>query len=291
MVLLTSILYGLLALPLVLHLSAALLSATPFRQHAHYPTFLARCLTYLLCLATSAIYGMLASLILRAFGEGGLGQWTTARFFKYLMGITSGVWVEVLPSGAEGLTRRPAVFVGNHQTELDVLFLGAMFPRYCSVTAKDSLKYTPLLGQFMSLSKTVFINRTNRASALAAFSSAAATMHSAQQSVFIFPEGTRSYATTPTLLPFKKGAFHLAVQAQVPVVPVVCANYSHVLSFKRWVFGAGTIPVRVLEPIETTGLGAGDVDELVERCRTAMEKALVELEGVKGDVLGGKKVV
>ena len=105
--------------------------------------------------------------------------------------------------------------------------LGCVFPPYTSVTAKSSLKWVPFLGQFMALSKTVFINRTSRSAALAAFSQAAETMHSEQQSVFIFPEGTRSYANTPTLLPFKKGAFHLAVQAQIPIIPVVCENYYH----------------------------------------------------------------
>lgn len=73
-------------------------------------------------------------------------------------------------------------------------------------------------------------------------------MRADQQSVFIFPEGTRSYADHATMLPFKKGAFHLAVQAQVPIVPVVVANYSHILSLKRKRFTSGTIPVKGRQP-------------------------------------------
>lgn len=96
----------------------------------------------------------------------------------------------------------------------------------------------------MALSKTVFIDRGNRETARAAFDSAAKQMQTEKQSVYIFPEGTRSYSTKAELLPFKKGAFHLAVQAQVPIVPVVVANYSNVLNIKARIFNKGKIPVK-----------------------------------------------
>lgn len=108
-------------------------------------------------------------------------------------------------------------------------------------------------------------------------SQAAETMHSQQQSVYIFPEGTRSYANTPTLLPFKKGAFHLAIQAQVPIVPVVVANYSNILDLKRKTFNAGSIPVSVLQAVETKGLTKDDVDTLVEKVRSSMMDELVRI--------------
>lgn len=95
----------------------------------------------------------------------------------------------------------------------------------------------------MALSKTVFIDRANRATARAAFDGAAQTMRSERQSVFIFPEGTRSYAEKPELLPFKKGAFHLAIQAQVPIVPVVVANYSHVLNVRKKEVNRGVVDI------------------------------------------------
>ncbi|KAK4982629.1 1-acylglycerol-3-phosphate O-acyltransferase [Elasticomyces elasticus] len=239
-------------------------------------SFVARLIISWTALFLCALYGVFASLALRLAGDGGLSQWTVAKAFKWTM--KAGIGVEfVVHDSVGGLQRRPAVFVGNHQTELDVCMLGAVFPRYCSVTAKSSLKWVPVLGWFMALSETVFINRTSRTSALAAFSSAAQTMHSHKQSVFIFPEGTRSYASTPMLLPFKKGAFHLAVQAQVPIVPIVVANYSEVLDTRRRVFRSGRIPVKVLKPVETKGLGKEDVDALVERVRSAMLEELVVL--------------
>jgi len=129
----------------------------------------------------------------------------------------------------------------------------------------------------VALSKTVFINRQSSKDARAAFATAVDTMHSDRQSVFIFPEGTRSYSNKPEMLPFKKGAFHLAVQAQVPVVPVVVANYSNVLDMKRKIFNSGNVPVSVLEAIETKGMTKEDVDGLAQKVRKVMEDELVRI--------------
>lgn len=206
--------------------------------------FGARCLASYISMLVSAAYGVFASIALSLAGYRGIAQWTTGRAFKWLMLATTGVSFEVLdPNGYLDKTR-PAVFVGNHQTELDVLMLGAIFPKYCSVTAKSSLKKVPFLGWFMTLSGSVFIDRKNTKDAREAMKGAADQMQTLKQSVFLFPEGTRSYAKEPMLLPFKKGAFHLAVQAQVPIVPVVAANYSHVLYIKDYVFHAGKIPCK-----------------------------------------------
>jgi lysophosphatidate acyltransferase len=96
----------------------------------------------------------------------------------------------------------------------------------------------------MTLSGSVFIDRTNSNDARAAMAGAANEITRKRQSVYMFPEGTRSYSKEPMLLPFKKGAFHLAVQAGVPIVPVIAANYSDVLYVKGWTFKSGTIPVK-----------------------------------------------
>lgn len=129
----------------------------------------------------------------------------------------------------------------------------------------------------MAASKTVFIERTSRTQAFAAFDKAAEDMKKERQSVYIFPEGTRSNYAKPELLPFKKGAFHLAIQAQVPIVPIVVANYSNLVSIPRKLFRPGTIPIRVLKPIPTTGKTFEDVDALTVEVREIMLKALVSL--------------
>ncbi|AEO69536.1 uncharacterized protein THITE_2120080 [Thermothielavioides terrestris NRRL 8126] len=206
--------------------------------------FVARSLAAYLSLIVCSLYGVVASIVLRLTGYHQLSQWTVARSFKYTMRLTTGVTFEVQDPHGHLDNIRPAVFIGNHQTELDVLMLGCMFPKYCSVTAKSSLKKTPFLGWFMSLSGSIFINRSNTHDAREAMRGAADEIRNKRQSVYMFPEGTRSYAKEPMLLPFKKGAFHLAVQAQVPIVPVVVANYSHIFWIKGLVFKSGRIPCK-----------------------------------------------
>ncbi|KAF1919458.1 hypothetical protein BDU57DRAFT_593306 [Ampelomyces quisqualis] len=255
---------------------------------AQLVSFIAFTITAFGLMIACASYGVVAGILFRLVGYGGLVQWTVGRAFKWSMWLTTGVSFQVTGSmkreggmtGEDALTLRPAVFVGNHQTEMDVLMLGTFFPKWTSVTAKSSLKWTPFLGWFMTLSKTVFIDRANRAMSRATFDTAAETMVSERQNVFIFPEGTRSYAEEPTLLPFKKGAFHLAVQAQVPIVPVVCANYENVLNVKKKKFRPGTIDITVLPPISTRGCTADDVNRLVEKTQKAMLEELIRLSHV-----------
>jgi lysophosphatidate acyltransferase len=206
--------------------------------------FFARLLASYFCLVICASYGVIISLLLRLVGYGGISQWAVGRSFKYTMKYATGVTFKIDDPNDYLNTTRPAVFIGNHQTELDVLMLGCIFPKYCSVTAKSSLKTFPFLGWFMALSGTVFIDRKNSSSAREAMAGAADEIRRKRQSVYMFPEGTRSYYEEPGLLPFKKGAFHLAVQAKVPIVPVVVANYSHVLNLKTWTFRPGVVPVK-----------------------------------------------
>ncbi|KAK5727342.1 1-acylglycerol-3-phosphate O-acyltransferase [Elasticomyces elasticus] len=247
----------------------------------HVLEYYGRAIASFTALALCAIYGTISSACLNVVGYGGLGQWTTARAFKWSMWFFTGVWLDIHDEKDWLSTTRPMVMVSNHQSELDVLVLGHVFPRYSSVTAKKSLQYVPVLGWFMllsvALSKTVFIERKSREQAVAAFAKAAAQMHSVKQSVFIFPEGTRSYYDHADMLPFKKGAFHLAVQAQVPIIPVVVANYSNVLNVKRKIFNQGTIPVTILEPVQTKGKTKEDVDDLMETVRSSMLAELKRL--------------
>lgn len=147
-----SILFYALLTPLVLFgLSQALITLGKSIGN-HTIEFYGRSLASFLALGLCATYGTIASACLNLAGYGGLGQWTTARAFKYTMWYSTGVWFDIEDEKDYLSTTRPAVFMGNHQTELDVLYLGHVFPRYCSVTAKKSLKYMPFLGWFSTFS-------------------------------------------------------------------------------------------------------------------------------------------
>ena len=172
-------------------------------------------------------------------------------------------------------------YYGQEEFALDpfsrlVQFVPPPSPLSLSLTLAISANIIPI--PKVSLSHTIFIDRTSATQSIAAMTAAAHHIAQSGQSVFIFPEGTRSYSEHADLLPFKKGAFHLAVQAQVPIVPVVSANYSDVLNVRRRIFRAATIPVRVLEPVETVGMrGKEDVEALAATVRERMLVALGEL--------------
>jgi lysophosphatidate acyltransferase len=126
--------------------------------------------------------------------------------------------------------------------------------------AKKELKWSPLLGQYMALSGAVFVDRKNNKDALKALAAAGEEMKAKgvssfarsalmrniyqlmQVSLWVFPEGTRSSSEAPNLLPFKKGAFHLAVQAGVPIIPVVCENYWRL--YRKGTLEEGTLRIR-----------------------------------------------
>ncbi|SZF06019.1 unnamed protein product [Blumeria hordei] len=244
--------------------------------------FGARLLAAYASLLVCASAGVVSSACLHIVGYPRISQWFVARCFKHLMWYTTGLTFIVDDPHDYLNQTRPAIFIGNHQTELDVLMLACIFPKWCSVTAKRSLLKVPFLGWFMRLSGTVFIDRTNPHNARQAMAGAATEIQRHRQSVYMFPEGTRSYARDPILLPFKKGAFHLAVQAQVPLVPVVVANYSHLLDPSALIFRAGRIPIKgsaplVLPPIETKNLTTADVDALTRQTHELMR---IELESL-----------
>ncbi|KAI9734086.1 MAG: 1-acylglycerol-3-phosphate O-acyltransferase [Claussenomyces sp. TS43310] len=250
-----------------------------FMLASAYPIagFFARLLASYLSLIVAATFGVFISISLRLVGYGRISQWATGRCFKYIMKYSTGITFLIEDPNDYLSTTRPAVFLGNHQSELDVLMLGHIFPKYCSVTAKSSLKRIPFLGWFMALSGSVFIDRKNHQSARDAMRGAAEEMKRDKQSVFMFPEGTRSYYSEPGLLPFKKGAFHLAVEGHVPIVPIVVANYSNILSLKNWTFRSGEILIKVLKPIDTTRLSSADVEDLTRNTREFMLKELVSI--------------
>ncbi|SJX66647.1 related to SLC1-1-acyl-sn-gylcerol-3-phosphate acyltransferase [Sporisorium reilianum f. sp. reilianum] len=242
---------------------------------------------YLAGLGICSVWGIIVSLVMSLIPGQRLNiNRVVARSFWRLTAPLVGV--KFVVEGEEHFEHaKPAVVVGNHQTAMDILYLGRIFPSSASIMAKKELQYAPLLGQFMTLSGAVFINRKNLKDSIKAFQQIGKTMHNKKLSLWIFPEGTRSGLATPDLLPFKKGAFHLAIQAGVPVVPVVCENYNRLFDSKSR-FESGTIHIKVLPPVPTTGLTADDANDLTEKVRSLM---LAELRNMderrqRADVAG-----
>ncbi|CUS20287.1 LAQU0S01e03224g1_1 [Lachancea quebecensis] len=226
-------------------------------------------------LSTCALYGVVASIVLSCVGKRHLAQWTTARSFYYVMGTFLGIEVEVI--NEENLKKLPAILVANHQSTLDILMLGRIFPPGCTVTAKSSLKWVPFLGWFMMLSGSLFLERGNREKSVRTLNNALDVMRTKKRAVWIFPEGTRSHSTKLGLLPFKKGAFHLAQQGKIPIIPIVVSNTSTLVNSKYKVFNRGVITVKVLDPIPTEDLKKEDVTAFTKRVEELMLKEVENL--------------
>ncbi|KAK1333984.1 hypothetical protein QTO34_004982 [Cnephaeus nilssonii] len=192
------------------------------------------------------------------------------RTFKYLFGLRFDV------KGRERLWEdRPCVIVSNHQSILDMMGLMEILPPRCVQIAKRELLFTGPVGLIMYLGGVFFINRQRSSTAMSVMADVGALMLRDNLKVWIYPEGTRN--DNGDLLPFKKGAFYLAVQAQVPVVPVVYSSFSSFYNPRTKLFTSGTIKVEVLDAIPTSGLTADDVPALMDTCHHAMRTAFLRL--------------
>jgi putative phosphoserine phosphatase/1-acylglycerol-3-phosphate O-acyltransferase len=172
--------------------------------------------------------------------------------------------------------RRPAVFVFNHQSKVDVVIMAKLLRRDIAGVGKKEIKDMPLIGKTLELAGTIFIDRENSHSAIEAMKPLVDAMRHQGKSVAIAPEGTRSI--TPKLAPFKKGPFHLAIQAGVPVVPVVIHNAGDVAPKGDFVFRQATVEVDVLPPVDTSDWRRETIDEHVAEVRGMFLRELEQVE-------------
>jgi putative phosphoserine phosphatase/1-acylglycerol-3-phosphate O-acyltransferase len=164
----------------------------------------------------------------------------------------AGLDVDVV-SGKEHLTEaRPCVFVFNHQSKLDgQILLSLLGGRQLAGVAKAEIGRVPGIGRFLTGAGVVYVERSDSARARAAVEPLVAKLRDERVSVVLAPEGTRM--ATPRLGPFKTGAFHLAMQAGVPVVPVVIRNAAELQWRGGVLLNPGTIEVAVLPPVDSAG--------------------------------------
>jgi 1-acyl-sn-glycerol-3-phosphate acyltransferase len=169
--------------------------------------------------------------------------------------------------------RRPYVVVSNHESFVDILLISHL-PWEMKWLSKVEMLRIPILGWDMVLAGDVPVERGTRKSALKAMRRCREIL-ATRVSVVIFPEGTRS--TTNDMLPFKDGAFRLAIDAGVPILPLVVAGTSTALPKHGWHFGRSKAQVRVLEPVETAGLTVTDTGALRDRVRDMIVRAREEM--------------
>ena len=199
----------------------------------------------------------------RAFRLLGVAQVKINPFWKFR---TSGVRVHD--------PRRPYVAVANHESYADI-FLISHLPWEMKWLSKDTIFRIPVMGWMMSMAGDVRLTRGDRSSAVQAIAACRDRL-AKRVSVMIFPEGTRS--RDGELLPFKDGAFRLAVEAGVPILPIAVAGTRHAMAKGSFRFRRAEAICHVLEPIPTEGLSMADVPALRDRVRAMLVETRHRLE-------------
>ncbi len=172
--------------------------------------------------------------------------------------------------------KKSCVVIINHQSTLDLGWAAAIAPPGALAIGKKELLYIPVVNWAWWAFGHVRIDRSNTEKALRAMRRVAAVVKDEHRSLFIAPEGTRS--PQGDILPFKKGAFRLAIEAEVPICPVVVCGANRLLPKGRVLPKPGTVTLCYLPPVETTSWRVEELEERMAEVRASMMGALTQLE-------------
>jgi 1-acyl-sn-glycerol-3-phosphate acyltransferase len=197
------------------------------------------------------------------------GRYAAGRMFRRV-GVTAmrlnGLW-HFRVRGHLADPRRPYVVVANHESYADV-FLISCFPWEMKWLSKDTMFKIPCMGWMMQMAGDIKLVRGDRDSTINAIAQCRDRL-AKRVSVMIFPEGTRS--RTPEMLPFKDGAFRLAIECQAPVLPIAVAGTRNAMAKGTFRFLRARAVAQMLEPIDTTGMTLDDIGRLKQMARERID--------------------
>jgi 1-acyl-sn-glycerol-3-phosphate acyltransferase len=194
------------------------------------------------------------------------GQYLTGYLFRRIgpaMATLNPLWRFQYSGTMPANPRRPFVVVSNHESFADILLISHL-PWEMKWLSKAELFRIPVMGWMMWLAGDIPVKRGFGPSAVEAMERCREVLRR-KGTVMHFPAGTRS--RTAEQLPIKDGAFRLAIEAGVPILPLAVSGPGTALPKHGWRFGRSAAEVRVLEPIETTGMTLADVPALKTRVR------------------------
>jgi 1-acyl-sn-glycerol-3-phosphate acyltransferase len=231
-----------------------------------------RALATVVFIALATSLGSLWGLVLRLLDPSGDRVLDLARAWSGWVTSFAGVTI-VVDNRAKLVPEQPYVFMANHASSLDIWAMFVVVPRRIRMIAKKQLGRIPFLGWVMRAGRFIFIDRQNGVAARRSIDLAGRRIYDGD-SVLIFPEGTRT--RDGTLGPFKKGGFHLAVRAGVPIVPVALKGTRELMPRGSLLLRSGTIQAIIGEPVPTQGLSEEERATLNDRVRAIVESMLAE---------------
>lgn len=215
-----------------------------------------------------SLTGALLSLASAPFDRSGDAVVALARLWSRALLWTAGVALRVTFEAPLD-PKQPYVFMANHLSTVDIWALFVALPMKIRFIAKKQLGRIPIFGWAMAVGRFIFIDRQNPLAARRSIDQAAERIRTGS-SVAIFPEGTRS--RDGLLGPFKKGGFHLAMQAGVPIVPVGIRGAREVMPRGSLILRRGPVTLEIGAPIATKDVPVAQRDALVERVRNEVAR-------------------
>ena len=203
------------------------------------------------------------------------------RVIHWLLNYQSLIFTSILPAWtakSEGRDKAVSgttyVIISNHQSILDILFINSLRYR-CKWISKIENNKIPILGWYLQMADYITVNRGDEESKVEMLDKSYRCLKGGI-SIMIFPEGTRSRDNEIGF--FKRGAFQLAIQAKVPLLPIVIDGTGGILPKHGLVLGTGHhVKLRVLDPVHPEAFGTDNPDELAQRLSAMMKKTLAEM--------------
>ncbi len=168
----------------------------------------------------------------------------------------------------------PAILVGNHQSNWDIILMSPVVYPGTVCVGKKSLIWTPIFGILFYLSGNILVDRKNRKKTGDAFLAVVKKIREKSLSVWMFPEGHRSKGQG--LLPFQSGAVHIAMLANVPIIPFVTSSYVGQIKLNRW--NNGEIVIQMLPPIRFENMERSEIKKQTVNLRAQMLEAVQKLD-------------
>nr|BET44790.1 MAG: 1-acylglycerol-3-phosphate O-acyltransferase [Candidatus Aschnera chinzeii] len=168
---------------------------------------------------------------------------------------------------------QPSIYISNHQNNYDMIILSNLVQPNTVTLGKKNIIFIPFFGQLYWLTGNIFIDRFNKIKALNTIKDIIHLINKKKKSIWIFPEGTRNYGKG--LLPFKNGAFYIAISSGIPIIPVCSSNTQGQIKLNRW--NNGKVIIEMLPPIDTKNFTIKDIHKLKNFCYQIINNKIMSL--------------